>query len=642
MRKIFGLLALGAALVSGQGLEYVKANYTKYEYKVPMRDGVKLFTSVYVPKDQTQKYPILMSRTPYTVAPYGVDKYKTDLGPSPLFGKDGYIFVYQDVRGKWMSEGEFVNMTPHKAVKNGPKDIDESTDTYDTIDWLVKNLPANNGRVGTWGISYPGFYTAAGMINAHPAHVAASPQAPIVDWFTGDDFHRNGVLWLPHAFGFLASFGVPRPEPITPDDAPRNPFSFKTPDGYDFYLRKMGPLANANERFLKNNVAFWTDMMKHDTYDEFWQSRNLRPHLKAIKPAVLTVGGWYDAENIYGALQVYGNVEKQGFEKQNLLVFGPWVHGGWSRGDGDRLGDIRFGTKASEYYREKLEFPFFTHHLKQKGDMKLAKATAFETGTNQWRSFDSWPPKSGPGLSVEKKSLYFHAKGKLAWEAPAEAGDSFAEYVSDPMKPVPFMTNIANGMTREYMTADQRFAASRPDVLVFESAELTEDVTIAGPLENELILSTSGTDSDWVVKVIDVFPDDYPDTEDGPPSGPPGARPAAGARNPATLVRMGGYQQLVRGEMFRGKFRNSFSKPEAFVPNKATPLKFAMNDIFHTFRKGHKIMIQVQSTWFPIADRNPQKFMNINEAKDADFVKATQRIYHSKAQASRVNVLVVK
>ncbi|MDX2178113.1 MAG: CocE/NonD family hydrolase [Bryobacteraceae bacterium] len=624
------------AIVFAQGLEYVKANYTKYEHSIPMRDGVKLFTSIYVPKEppksEKDRYPIFLSRTPYSVAPYGVDKYKTDLGPDPKFARDGYIFVYQDVRGKWMSEGTFINMTPHKPTKASAKDIDESTDTYDTIDWLIKNIPNNNGRVGTYGISYPGFYTAAGMIDAHPAHVAASPQAPIVDWFTGDDFHRNGVLWLPHAFNFLASFGVARPEPTTEGRGKR--FDHKTPDGYEFFLSKMGPLANANERFLKNEVQFWTDMMKHETYDEFWQSRNLRPHLKSIKPAVLTVGGWYDAENIYGALQVYGNVEKQGFEKKNMLAFGPWVHGGWARSDGDRLGDVRFASKTAEYYRDKVQYPFFKTHLKGETEAKLPKVVMFETGTNQWRDFDAWPPKS-----VEKKALYFHSKGKLSWDAPADgAGENYDEYISDPSKPVPYISTTYTGMLREYMTADQRFAASRPDVLVYMTEVLSGDVTLAGPIENELTVSTSGTDSDWVVKLIDVFPDDYPDNpEDAPPTPPTTAK-----RNPATYVRMGGYQQLVRGEMFRGKFRNSFSRPEAFTPNRATPVKYAMNDVFHTFRRGHRIMIQVQSSWFPLADRNPQKFMNIREAKESDFVKATQRLYRSRAAVSRVVVGVLK
>ncbi len=608
--RFWSVLVLWGATLSAQGLEYIKANYTKFEYRVAMRDGKRLFTSVYVPKDQSQKYPILLNRTPYTVAPYGADKYKDNLGPSPALGRDGYIVVYQDVRGRWMSEGEFINMTPHKAVKRGPQDVDESTDTYDTIDWLVKNIPNNNGRVGTWGISYPGFYTAAGMIDAHPAHVAASPQAPIVDWFTGDDFRRNGVLWLPHAFNFLANFGKPRPEPRTPAENPYKPFEHKTPDGYQFFLKKMGTLAMANERFFKNEVAFWNEMMKHDTYDEFWQSRNLRPHLKKIRPAVMTVGGWFDAENIYGALQVFENVEKQGFEKQNLLVFGPWVHGGWSRGDGDKLGDVSFAAKTAEYYRDRIEAPFFQHHLKQKGEMKLPKAYMFETGTNVWRQFEAWPPKES-----ERRTIYFHPKGRIAWEPSAEAG--FDEYVSDPARPVPFSTGIAIGMTREYMTADQRFASTRPDVLVYESDVLEEDLTLLGPIDNELVVSTSGTDSDWAVKLIDVYPDDLD-------------------------AKLAGYQQLVRGEMFRGKFRNSFSKPEPFQPNKATPLRFVMNDVFHTFRRGHRVMIQVQSTWFPLADRNPQKFVNINDAKEADFQKATQRLYRGKGQESKVNVRVWK
>ncbi len=638
--KTLFAVCIAAAGLLAQGLEHVKAHYTKYEYRIPMRDGKKLFTSVYVPKNFAEKYPILMQRSPYSpAAPYGVDKYKTDVGPDAEMGKDGYIFVYQDVRGRWMSEGEFVNMTPHKGSKRAAQDFDESTDTYDTIDWLIKNIPNNNGRVGTWGISYPGFYTAAGMIDAHPAHKAASPQAPISDWFTGDDFHRNGVLWLPHAFNFLVRFGLPRPEPLTPEDVTSPAFRHKTPDGYRFFLDKVGPLVNANEKLLKNEVAFWNEMLKHETYDEFWQSRNIRAHLKGIKPAVMTVGGWFDAENLYGALQVYESVEKGGYQDQNLLVMGPWYHGQWARGDGDRLGDVSFNAKTGEYYREKIQKPFFEFHLKQKGEMKLPKAYVFETGTNVWRQFESWPPKEAAA-----KTLYLQPKGRLGWEAPSDgAGESYDEYVSDPAKPVPFIANTAIGMTREYMTGDQRFASTRPDVLVYETAPLEEDITFAGPLDNELIVSTSGTDSDWVVKLIDVYPDDFPNTFDGPPPPPekpdPNAKPPQ--RNPASYVQMGAYQQLVRGEMFRGKFRNSFSKPEAFTPNKATPLAFRMNDVFHTFRRGHRIMIQVHSTWFPLADRNPQKFMSIPEAKETDFVKATERIYRSRSQGSKIVVRVL-
>jgi uncharacterized protein len=371
----------GTARVFGQGHEYIKANYSKYEYRIPMRDGVRLFTSVYVPKDQSGKYPIMLSRTPYSVGPYGADSYKSDLGPSPLFGKDGYIVAYQDVRGQYMSEGEFVNMRPHRPQKKSPQEIDESSDTFDTIDWLIKNVPNNNGRVGLWGISYPGFYTAAGMIDAHPALKAASPQAPVTDWFTGDDWHHNGALLLPHAFHFMAGFGHPRPQPTTTS---REGFEIRTPDGYDFFLR-LGSLSNVNTRYFKDDVPFWNELMKHGSYDEFWKARNLRPHLKNIKPAVMTVGGWFDAENLFGALETYKNVEAQSPGATNILVMGPWRHGGWSRGDGSTLGPLAFVSKTSEFYREQIEFPFFQIYLKGQGTPNLPEAWVFETGTNEWK-----------------------------------------------------------------------------------------------------------------------------------------------------------------------------------------------------------------------------------------------------------------
>jgi len=613
-------LFLSIALFA-QGEKTIREQFTKYEYRIAARDGKRLFTSVYIPKDQSQKWPILMSRTPYSVAPYGVDLYKEDLGPNKELAKLKYIFVYQDVRGRNMSEGEFINMTPHRPVKRSPQDVDESSDTYDTIDWLVKNLPNNNGKVCTYGISYPGFYTAAGMIDAHPAHVCASPQAPITDWFTGDDFHRNGALYLPHSFNFLAGFGKPRPEPVAPPkDRPK--FEYGTPDGYKFFLQ-MGPLFTANELHFKNTVSFWNDMMRHDTYDEFWQSRNLRPHLKAIKPAVMTVGGWFDAENLYGALQVFKNVAKQSESTTNLLVMGPWRHGQWARDDGDRLGHIKFDAKTSKDYGKNIETPFFEYYLKGKGDGKFPKAQVFETGTNQWRKFESWPP-----AETKARSLYLTANGKLSWQAP-NAGSGSDEFTSDPAKPVPVVGDIAIGMTREHMVDDQRFAASRPDVLVYESEVLEEDVTFAGPVLNSLFVSTTGTDADWIVKLIDVLPDSIPVPE---------VDPKSKVRPPPPLA---GFQMLIRGEVFRGKFRNSFSKPEPFAPGQVTKVEYGMNDIFHTFRRGHRIMIQVQSSWFPLVDRNPQKFMNINEAREGDFQKAVHRVFRQRDAASSITVQIM-
>jgi uncharacterized protein len=606
------LLAL-LNLLWAQRDESVKSSYTKHEYQIPMRDGKKLFTSVYSPKDATHPYPILLNRTPYSVAPYGADRYPSGLGPSDELAKDGYIFVYQDVRGRMMSEGEFVNVTPCKDIKNGTGDIDESTDAYDTIDWLVKNIPNNNGRVGMWGISYPGFYAAAGMIDAHPALKAVSPQAPIADWFIGDDFHHNGVFYLPHAFGFLSGFGHPRPKPTMNYDSF---FDFPTSDGYDFYL-KMGALPNADEKYLHHEIPFWNEMMQHGNYDAFWQARNLRPHLKNIRPAVMTVGGWFDAEDLFGALNVYKSVEASSPGAYNILVMGPWFHGGWFRSAGDALGNVRFGSETSVFYRKEIEFPFFRHFLKGVGDLELPEAYVFQTGSNEWEKKNQWPPKG-----VKPKNLYFCGNGRLSWEPDAQdSATAFDEYVSDPAKPVPFIQEIAIGMTREHMVEDQRFASRRPDVLTYETDELKQNITIAGPVAPNLYASTSGTDSDFIVKLIDVYPDDYPDNEPNP-----------------DRVKMGGFQQLVRGEAFRGKYRNSFSNPEPFVPGEITKIAYQMPDIYHTFRKGHRIMIQIQSSWFPLIDRNPQQFLDIYHAKDSDFIKATERVYRSRTAPSFITL----
>jgi putative CocE/NonD family hydrolase len=619
----FSAIAPAAAQAAARGsvADYIKANYVKTEQLVPMRDGVKLFTVVYAPKSQLRPFPILLNRTPYSVSPYGPDAFKDALGPSPLFPEDGFIFVYQDVRGRFMSEGEFVNMRPHNPAKRGPKDIDESSDTYDTIDWLIKTVPNNNGRVGMWGISYPGFYAAAGMIDAHPALKAVSPQAPISDWFAGDDFHHNGALYLAHAFNFFSAFGQPRPKP-TKESARR--FTYPTPDGYEFYLG-LGAMPNIDAKYLKGNVSFWRDLMEHETDDAFWQARNLRPHLQRIAPAVLTVGGWFDAEDLFGALEVYKWTGKQGPLSTNRLVMGPWFHGGWLRSDGDRLGDVSFGAKQSLFYREKIELPFFRQYLKDAPDPKLPGAYVFRTGANEWHALDTWPPPE-----TTSKSLYLQADGKLSFDPPAEgAPPGYEEYVSDPAKPVPYMNGIATGMTREHMVDDQRFAARRPDVLTFQTDPLKDDVTVAGPVSPSLFVSTSGTDSDWVVKLIDVYPDDF-----APPATPGAdAPPIAGSR-------MGGYQQLVRGEAMRGKFRNSYAKPEPFTPNQPAKVEYVMPDIFHTFRKGHRIMVQVQSSWFPLVNRNPQVFTDINKAKDSDYRKATQRVYHRADLASQIKLPV--
>ncbi len=580
-----------------------------------MRDGVHLFTAIYSPKDRSRTYPMLMRRTPYSVSPYGERSYPQSLGPSELLARQGFIFVLQDVRGTYMSEGIFVNMTPHIAEKSNPEDVDESTDTYDTIEWLLGNVENHNGRVGQWGISYPGFYSAASMIDAHPALEAVSPQAPIADWWY-DDFHHHGAFFLPHAFRFFSSFGVPRSGPTTQ----RNPgFEFPTPDGYEFYL-DIGPLANVNELYFNHRIPFWDSMLVHPNYDEFWKSRNILPHLENVAPAVLTVGGWFDAEDLYGPLQIYRNVEEKNPEVFNALVMGPWRHGGWARDAGDSLGYIRFGSETAYYYQENIEAVFFNYFLKGEGELNLPEAYVFETGRNQWRTFPEWPPSE-----AQNASLFLGSGGSLLFEAPSGPGEAFDEWVSDPDRPVPFTPDIATGMTREYMVDDQRFASRRPDVRVYETPPLEEALTLVGPLIADLWVSTSGTDSDWIVKLVDVFPPDAPD-HPGLPRGVP----------------MGGYEMMVRSEVIRGRFRNSYESPEPFVPNQPARIRLPLQDVLHTFEAGHRIQIQIQSSWFPLVDRNPQTFVeNIFLAEKEDFVEATQRVYRSANRPSGIQVLVL-
>ena len=592
---------------------YIRANYTKSEHLIPMRDGVKLFTAVYAPKDRSKAYPLLLNRTPYSVRPYGADQYRNSLGHGDAYMREGFIFVYQDVRGRNRSEGEFVHVRPViPPARRGPKDVDESTDTYDTVEWLVKNVPNNNGRVGIFGISYPGFYAAMGAVEAHPAMKAVSPQAPVTEWFIGDDFRHNGALFLTHAFNFLAMFGRPRP-PEGMTSWPR--FEYGTPDGYEFHLRT-GALQNYEEKYFRGQVSFWKELLENDTYTEFWRSRDPRQHMKNIKPAMLTVGGWFDAEDVYGPLRLYEAAEKQSPGAVTRLVRGPWHPGAWSGAGYDRLGDVRFHQDTSKFYQEKIEFPFFLYHLKGKGDGdKLPEAYVYETGRNEWHALPAWPP-----AEAKERVFYFAEGGRLSPERPA-AGEAFDEYISDPAKPVPFVGYITNIMNIDYMVADQRFAARRPDVLVYETEPLEGDLRVAGPLKASLHVSVTGTDADFVVKLIDVYPGDYPDNEPNP----------AG-------VRMGGYQQLVRGEPFRGKFRKSLERPEPFTPGRVEKVEFELPDVFHTFRRGHRLMVQVQSSWYPLVDRNPQKFMPIHEAKAGDFVKATHRVHRSAGAASSLTV----
>ena len=603
--------------------DYVRAHYTKYELRIPMRDGKRLFTAVYVPKDTAAgPYPFLMDRTPYNVGPYGEDGYPQHLGPSEEFEKSGYIFVYQDVRGRWMSEGDYLEMRPHIDDKKSPQDVDDASDTHDTIDYLLKHIPNNNGKVGIWGISYPGFYTSASIIDSHPALVAASPQAPMTALFLGDDTYHGGAFMLSATFGFYAFFR-PQNAPQTPK--PTVPFNFGTPDSYQFYLQA-GNIDNLDKLYLKGSNWLFNDQAKHDTYDAYWQTRDLSRHMKNVRCAVLVVGGWYDAEDLSGPYKTFYAINKFNPQTPVTLVEGPWVHGGWAHTDGDRLGDIDFNSKTAEYFRVHIQFPFFEHYLKGNGEAQ-PKAVVFETGANVWRNFDAWPPPA-----AQPRTLYFRAGGKLSFDPPAETA-GVDEYVSDPNHPVPFVGYTTDTVPQRYMVDDQRFASYRPDVLVYQTEPLEEDVTIAGPISPRLKIASSATDSDFDVKLIDVYPDEYPD----PDPGFHGNKRMLGT----PPVHMGGYQELLRGEPFRAKFRSSWEKPEPLEPGKQTEINFTMPDLFHTFRRGHRIMVQVESSWFPLTDRNPQTFTDIPVARPEQFQKATEQVFRQKDAASGVQVLVM-
>jgi len=623
MKKLILLLAFSFLLFAlssnaqpnNPDADYVKANYTKYEYQVPMRDGIKLFTSVYVPKDQSKKYPIMMDRTPYSVAPYGAEAYKGSLGPSSLFLHDGYIFVYQDVRGRFMSEGIFEEMTPEKESHKTKKDVDEGTDTYDTIDWLLKNIPNNSGKVGAWGISYPGFFTTTCLLSRHPALAAASPQAPMSDLWRDDGFH-NGAFQLVGNFGFYPGFTNRQDGKPTQGRGSR--LNYGTADGYEFYLN-MGSMRNTNVKYFKDTIRLWNEMMDHPDYDQHWKDRNVLLHLHDIKTPTLVTGGWFDAEDLYGAINTYKTLVKNNPNTPIYFAMGPWVHGGWSRGDGDHLGDVSFSGPTGPYYREKIEFAFFSHYLKGT-DMDLQPVNTFETGSNQWKTYKTWPPKE-----AEDKNLYLLPGGKLSFNAPSDAKDTYDDFVSDPDKPVPFYGDITLGMQREYMVGDQRFASRRPDVLTYQTDVLDHDVTLAGNIWADLKVAITGTDADWVVKVVDV----YPDT-------------AKNNQFTAKGTYMSNYEQMVRSEEMRGKYRNDISKPEAFVPGQVTPVNFELQDVLHTFKKGHRIMVQVQSSSFPLIDRNTQQFQDIMKAKDGDFKKETHKVYTSKDHPSFLKVRVIE
>lgn len=594
---------------------FLAENYTKTEVKIPMRDGVNLFTVVYSPKDQTVKYPVLFNRTPYSVVPYGTEMgFSFRRGLFPQFLREGYIFVFQDVRGRFMSEGNFRHMTPHIENKSNKLQVDESSDAYDSIEWLLKNIKNNNGRVGMWGISYPGFYCSCAAINAHPALKCVSPQAPISDWFY-DDPHHHGAFFT-SMIDFVAAMDIPRKHPYQDW---LQPYNWGTPDGYNFMLN-LGALSNVKKQFFGDSIAFWNDLSAHPNYDRFWQERNILPYLKNLKPAILVVGGWYDAEDLYGTFHTYQSMNNNSPQGNIKMVIGPWIHGGWARTDGDFLGNVSFDQKTSLYYRDSIELPFFNYYLKDLGQIDFPEVRMFMTGKNQWHSFAQWPPKN-----AEQKALYLHENGKLSFSKAQSQERTFDEFMSDPAKPVPYTEDIAFNMTKEYMTDDQRFASTRPDVLVYQTEILDHDITLAGSIMARLKVSTSETAADWIVKIIDVYPNNAPD-------------------NTTTRkgMHMAGYQQMIRSEIIRGRFRNSYEIPEPFIPGKVENINLELQDVLHCFQKGHRIMIQIQSTWFPLADRNPQKYVpNIFEAQDSDFIKATHRVYHSPELSSFIEVKVL-
>ncbi|MFD2571675.1 CocE/NonD family hydrolase [Spirosoma soli] len=628
---------------------FVRQNYRKLDRQISMRDGVKLYTVIYVPTDASAKtrYPILMERTPYSASPYGENKYpSTGPGMSKELSQEKYIFVYQDVRGRYMSEGNFEEMTPARngtaeskkiaykrgsSTYTGARDtsriaqsigslkaigpVDESTDTYDTIEWLLKNVPNHNGRVGLMGISYPGFYASAALPEAHPALKAVSPQAPVTDEFIGDDARHNGAFFLLDNFSFMNYFDTPRSGPVQDYD---QMFSWKPTDAYKFFL-DLGAVKNANSaQYFNNRAKIWNEYLQHDTYDAYWQSRNIRPHLKNVKPATLVVGGWFDAEDLFGALRTYEAIEKQSTGNVNKLVMGPWTHGAWARPDWSQFDPLSFGQNTAKYYRDNIESKFFAFYLKDKGNFDAPEASVFDTGVNAWKRFDTWPPQA-----VQVRSMYLQPAGKLATEQP-KATNAFDEYISDPAKPVPYTDGIYARRNNQYVIEDQRFAARRPDVVVFQSEPLTEDMAVAGPIRAKLFASTTGTDADFIVKIIDVLPDSTKNPDPNPKG-----------------LQMAGYQRLVRAEVLRGKFRNSFEKPEPFKPGEVTEVNLQLPDVMHTFKKGHRLMVQVQHSWFPIVDRNPQTFVNIGTADDSDFQKATMKLYYDTTHPSQVELLVL-
>jgi uncharacterized protein len=610
---ILGVLALSGVFHAAAQQEAPQA-YTMTSVMIPMRDGVKLNTNLFVPRNRQGPLPMMLERTPYNAAS---SEKGWSTGKFKALAEDGYIFVFQDIRGRFKSEGQFVMQRAPVSLMTETKDpkvVDEVTDAYDTIEWLVKNVPNNNGRVGIIGISYPGWTAAMATLAPHPALKAASPQASPADMYIGDDFHHNGAFRLSYGFEYATMME-------TNKESYR--FRFDRYDTYEWYLR-LGALSNVNEKYLQGKIPTWNDFVKHPNYDKFWRDQAMAGYLKNANVPMLTVAGWWDQEDFYGPLKIYETLEKHDAKKINFIVAGPWNHGGWARTVGENLGKIKFDSNTSQYYREKIEAPWFAFYLKDKGKLEIQEAITFQTGSNEWKSYEQWPPRD---LAPDRK-LYFHGGGGLSFDSPTgEAKGEFDEYVSDPAHPVPYRPRPIEATYdprgsgwSTWLVEDQRFAHERPDVLSWVTAPLTEDVTITGNVVAHLFASTTGTDADWIVKLIDVYPEDY-------------------EKEP----KMGGYQLMVANEVFRGRFRKSFEKPEAVKPGEINEYTVDLRHCNHRFLKGHKIMAQTQSTWFPVIDRNPQKFIpNIFEARDGDYIKATHRIFRTKLYPSHLIVPVAR
>jgi putative CocE/NonD family hydrolase len=581
--------------------------FDKTDTMVAMRDGVKLHTNIFVPRGFAGNLPIIMIRTPYGIE--GGEA--TFSGAYAELARDGYIFVHQDIRGRYKSEGQFV-MLRQMRDKKDPKAIDESTDTYDTIDWLIKNVPHNNGRIGMMGVSYPGWLTVVAMLDPHPALKAVSPQASPADMFIGDDFHHNGAFRLSYGFEYAVMMET---------NKERAPFAFNDSDTYDWYL-KLGSLAHVNESYLHGNIPSWNDFANHPSYDSFWQKQAVAPYVDRVNVPTLSVAGWWDQEDFYGPIKIYELLEKHDTKNLNFLVVGPWNHGGWSGQSGRLLGNVDFGSETSPDYRRGVLAPFFAYWLKGIGTQSLPEATVFEGGSNTWQKRSSWPLKTG----VTPRRLYVQADRKLSFSPPADRSPNAADsFVSDPANPVPYRPRpirptYGQGSTwSRWLTDDQRFLANRSDVLSWQTDPLDADVTIAGDITAHLFASTTGSDADWVVKLIDVYPDTGQADQ-----------------------KLNGYQLMVANDVFRGRFRKGFEHPEAVTPNHVDEYVVDLHTQDYKFRKGHRIMVEVQSSWFPLIDRNPQTYVaNIFQAKDSDFKAQTHRVFRSSDAATYVQVSVV-